>query len=190
MAPEHDAISPEHDAISPEHDAISPEHDAISPEHDARSPEHDAISPEHDARSPEHDALSPERDALSPVSDEHSPVFNERSPVFDACAAADGECRNETRRRRDAEEEEGKTPSIRHVFPAPRRPGVSKESVFLRLYAGLRHPLLVPVVVGAGVDAAGAVKLIEEDDEGEFVLEGEGTQRPAPVGGAAEFVAV
>jgi hypothetical protein len=32
----------------------------------------------------------------------------------------------------------------------------------------------IAVVGRAGVDAAGAVKLFEEDDEGEFVLEGEG----------------
>src|SRR5215207_9747923 len=42
----------------------------------------------------------------------------------------------------------------------------------------------------AGVNGSRAVELLEEDDQGEFVLEGEAAQGPAPIGALAEFVGV
>ena len=45
----------------------------------------------------------------------------------------------------------------------------------------------LPVVGGAGEDSLGAVDLFEGDDEGEFVLEGLGTEGPEEVGAGAGF---
>lgn len=50
------------------------------------------------------------------------------------------------------------------------------------------HPPLVSVsVVGmAGKDGVGAVELLEGDNEGEFVLKGEGAEGPEEVGGVEQ----
>ena len=42
----------------------------------------------------------------------------------------------------------------------------------------------------ACVDASGAIKLLEEDDQGEFVLKSQLAERPAPVGASSQFLCV
>ena len=45
----------------------------------------------------------------------------------------------------------------------------------------------LPVVGFAALDGVGAVELFEQDDEGEFVLQGEGREGPDGVGFLSKF---